>query len=240
MYLKEEALNRYVQESIDEVIEERIDLKKVAQGAAVGSMIFAHTYWGSKDPNAYKNREKQTISQSIDSTVNKPVKNAQKTANFSYSISDNCINLIKKYEKLKLTVYHIKGESSNTVGWGHKIKPTDPLYLRKAKVGSTITREIADNLLKKDIETIVIPALNKFIPLMIKNGCDPKYITQGFIDGFGSMIYNCGETSIRNSEFYRTLMKGNIQKAIAMVPKTKVFLPGHKSRRMEEYQFMKS
>ena len=240
MYLKEEALNRYVQESIDEVIEERIDLKKVAQGAAVGGLLFAHSYWGSKDPNAYKDKEKPTIAQSIDSAVNKPIQNNKKTANFSYSISDNCINLIKKYEKLKLTVYHIKGESSNTVGWGHKIKPTDPLYLRKAKVGSTITREIADNLLKKDIETIVIPALNKFIPLMIKNGCDPKYITQGFIDGFGSMIYNCGETSIRNSEFFRTLMKGNIQKAIAMVPKTKVFLKGHKPRRMEEYQLMKS
>ena len=153
-------------------------------------------------------------------------------------ISKHGKNLIKKYEKCRLTVYRIKGERRNTIGWGHQIRPED-------KIGNKITQKKADELFDKDIKW-VSEAVNRLI-----NDLDPRYkFTQGFFDGMCSMVYNCGEQGVRNSEFYKRLERSrydskikNINQkdllySIAAVKNDHIYMNGHKPRRYDEHLIM--
>ena len=73
--------------------------------------------------------------------------------------------------------------------------------------------------------------------------------SQGFVDGIGSLIYNCGEEGVRNTRFFSRLKKcrydesGNILKkdleyALAVVKETNITMSGHKPRRAAEYDIM--
>ena len=72
---------------------------------------------------------------------------------------------------------------------------------------------------------------------------------QGFINGLGDLIYNCGEGGVKSSTFYKRLCncrisKGQINKkdfdyTLAAVKSCRVSQRGHIVRRIETYNMMK-
>lgn len=160
-----------------------------------------------------------------------------------YKISKNCIELIKKWESCSLTSYHYSGnkvETRATIGWGHVIYEGD-------NTPNKITQAQADDLLVNDLNYIFVPAANKLI-----NDVNSKFkVTQGFFDGFVSLLYNCGITGIQKSAFWKRLKlcrfdcNGNINKydyeyMLAAIKTTRVSEKGHINRRSEEYKLMRS
>lgn len=160
-----------------------------------------------------------------------------------YKISGNCIELIKKWESCSLTSYRYSGnneEKHATIGWGHVIYEGD-------KTPNKITQKEADNLLVNDLNYIFVPAANKLI-----NDVNSKFkVTQGFFDGFVSLLYNCGITGIQKSAFWKRLKlcrfdcNGNINQTdyeymLAAIKTARVSEPGHVNRRSEEYKLMRN
>lgn len=160
------------------------------------------------------------------------------TSHKKIRVSSQGKEMIKKFETLQLTSYRIKGESSNTIGWGHKINSDDPIWLRRKWVGETITKEQADEIFRNDIENFVEPALNRIADELLENDINPNYVRQSVWDGLASLIFNCGEQGVKTTEFYQYFKVGKFDKAISMVDGTKVFLNGHKVRRKEEQKMM--
>lgn len=93
------------------------------------------------------------------------------------NISQAGIDMIKKYEGLFLTAYHLPGESYNTIGYGH--------YGSDVYWGQTITAEEAENLLRDDLQYYV----NKVLSLGLE-------LSQNELDALVSFSYNCGEGSL--------------------------------------------
>ena len=145
---------------------------------------------------------------------------------------------IKEFEKLSLTSYHDGGKGRKSIGYGHQIKTTDPKWLRDKYYGGSITKRQAERLFDKDITEFVEPALNRLNCEMIENGVNTDNLSQSFYDALGSLIYNCGENGVKQTEFYRLLKRGKVQKAIALVPTTKITAKGHKERRKREAEMM--
>lgn len=158
-------------------------------------------------------------------------------ASYPYAISSNGKEFIKSHESLRLNAYNDPTPSKMSIGWGHQIQPGENY--------STITKELADEIFEKDIERI-----NKSINRVLKN-IDKRFkYTQGFIDGLGSLIYNCGEEGVKSTEFYSRLQKCRYDKnndcindldlkfTLAAVKTSKVFCEGHRIRRANEYKLM--
>lgn len=160
------------------------------------------------------------------------------TSHKKIKVSSQGKKMIKKFETLQLTSYRIKGENSNTIGWGHKINSDDPIWLRRKWVGKTITKEQADEIFRNDIEKFVEPALNRMADELLENDINPNYVRQSVWDGLASLIFNCGEQGVKTTEFYQYFKVGKFDKAISLVDGTKVFLNGHKVRRKEEQKLM--
>lgn len=93
------------------------------------------------------------------------------------NISQAGIDMIKKYEGLFLTAYHLPGESYNTIGYGH--------YGSDVYWGQTITAEEAEDLLRADLQYYV----NKVLSLGLE-------LSQNELDALVSFSYNCGEGSL--------------------------------------------
>lgn len=165
-----------------------------------------------------------------------------------YTISDNCIKLIKQYEGCSLTAYYFtdnktgKRETHPTIGYGHVI------YRENGdNTPMKITQQQADELLKKDLEKTYVPAANRLLKQV-----NPNFkVTQGFFDGFVSLIYNCGISGIQKSAFWTRLKacrfdsKGNINKSdyeymLAGVRTARVSSRGHITRRKAEYSMMRN
>ena len=87
--------------------------------------------------------------------------------------SENCINLIKKYEGCKLEAYRLDGEKYYTIGYGY--------HNSDVKAGQEITEEIAERLLINEVK-----AINDYI---IKQGYE---FNQNELDAMISFSYNCG------------------------------------------------
>lgn len=160
------------------------------------------------------------------------------TSHKKIKVSSQGKKIIKKFETLQLTSYRIKGENSNTIGWGHKINSNDPIWLRRKWIGETITKEQADEIFRNDIENFVEPALNRIADELLENDINPNYVRQSVWDGLASLIFNCGEQGVKTTEFYQYFKVGKFDKAISLVDGTKVFLNGHKVRRKEEQKMM--
>ena len=155
-----------------------------------------------------------------------------------FYISQDGRDQIKDFEKLSLTVYRIQGEKLRTVGYGHQIKSTDPLWLRQKYLGHMITEKQAEEIFNKDIDEFVEPALNRLYAELESNGVDTNQFSQGFTDSLGSLIFNCGESGVRNTEFFRMLKKGKIRLAVSLIPTTHVYMKGHVKRRRTEANMM--
>lgn len=159
-------------------------------------------------------------------------------ASYPYSISDNGKQFIKNHEQLRLKAYNDPTPTKRSIGWGHQIK--------KGENYTEITEQKANEIFEKDIE-LVNASINR---LLKKTNPNFKY-TQNFIDGLGSLIFNCGEYGVSTTDFYKRLLncrpdnsEDNIKEedlnfTLVAVKTSKVFCEGHKIRRMNEYNLMR-
>lgn len=108
-----------------------------------------------------------------------------------------------------------------------------------------ISKAQADKFFNKDIKEIEASAnrLLKSLPY--------KYtFSQNFFDGLCSFVYNCGESGVQKSEFYKRLKrcrmrngvinKNDLKYSIASVKTSRISAPGHKFRRYDEHKLMLS
>ncbi len=150
-----------------------------------------------------------------------------------YVISNDGIEFIKKYEKCALTAY--RDANGYSIGYGH--------HGSDVYNGMTITKAQADEYFRKDI--------NKFkdcVKRLIEALPYEYEFSQGFIDGLYSLVYNCGETGVKNSTFYQRLLKCRVSNGvmnesdfnytIAGVKVSKISAPGHVKRRHAEHLMM--
>jgi len=155
-----------------------------------------------------------------------------------YKLSKKGKDFIKKHEICVLHAYNDPDPKRRSVGWGHQIQPGEKLeHITKAK---------ADELFEKDIEW-VNAAINRLI-----NKQDNRFAySQGFIDGLGSLIYNCGERGVTLTEFWSRWKKCRYDEnspeyinendwkyTLAAVKTSRISAPGHVERRYNEYMLM--
>lgn len=169
-------------------------------------------------------------------------KNPEQTINVEqkkpYRISEAGKNFIKSKETCVLKAYNDPDPKRRSVGWGHQIQPGENL--------ETISQKKADELFDKDIEW-VNAAINRLIS---ENNHRFRY-SQGFIDGLGDLIYNCGERGVRLTEFYERWQRCRYDKnskskinqndfnyTIAAVKTARVSVKGHIERRFQTHQMM--
>jgi len=155
-----------------------------------------------------------------------------------YSLSKTGKDFIKSHEKCVLHVYNDPDPQRRSIGWGHQLRPGENY--------ETITKQKADELFEIDIEW-VNTAINRLIS---KN--DNRFVyTQGFIDGLGSLIYNCGERGVTKTIFYKRWQNCRYDKnapgfinlsdwlyTIEGVKTSRISAPGHKIRRYNEHLLM--
>lgn len=150
-----------------------------------------------------------------------------------YTISEQGLQTIKAFEACRLKAYPDAGGWS--IGYGHHGRDVHP--------GMTITQEQADRLLEKDIlrREASIRRLLDGLPYTY-------HFPQGVIDALFSLVYNCGERRVRESEFYRRLRECDPRDfytsehgflyAAEAIPTTAVSTPGLKRRREAEYTML--
>lgn len=158
------------------------------------------------------------------------------------TISDNGKKFIKQYESCSLTAYKLKGESRYTIGYGHVIYDDN--------IPHKISKKYADELFNKDIEKYNSIARDMLGEL------DHRFTySQGFIDGFVSLIYNCGPTGVKKTRFWSRMKacrydkenhcinKKDLVYAIEAVKSANIsrcYANGHKNRRKAEHSKMAS
>ena len=151
-----------------------------------------------------------------------------------YSISEIGLAHIKSYESCKLTSYRDM-DGYYIIGWGHHSKSVRP--------GERITQARADQLFREDIRRIEVSA-NR----LLRNLPYEYEFSQGFFDGFCSMVYNCGEGGIQKSLFYSKLKRCRVTDGVmniedfnytlSLVKNTKAPTSHHRKRRLAEYEMM--
>lgn len=194
-----------------------------------------YTMWLGEKYNLVEHKIEYTnvISYVPANSISKSVKTHSGTKR---SVSDKGIMFIMQNEGLlRQAVWDVNGIS---VGWGHKINSSDPKWLRDFKIGQWISASSANELLANDIENFLNPSLRYALRDLESSGVDTKKLSQGFVDGMADMIYNCGLNGMMSTDFYYTLKKGHIDKAISLVPSTRVYCDGHKTRREKTYRMM--
>lgn len=134
-------------------------------------------------------------------------------------ISQKGINLIKKFEGLKLHSYRLQGEEHYTIGYGH----TGP----SVKQGQTITEEEAEKLLVSDLEDYTT---------FVVNHCEYLNINQNELDALVSFTYNAGKGNLKKLTANGTRSKEEIAAHITAYTKSKseVNRNGLQKRRNEE------
>ena len=155
-----------------------------------------------------------------------------------YKLSRKGKDFIKSQEKCVLHAYNDPDPKRRSVGWGHQIQPGEKL--------EHITKAIADELFEKDVEWV-----NDAINRLIANNDSRFVYTQGFIDGLGSLIYNCGERGVTLTEFWKRwqscrydkdqpnyINKNDFNYTIAAVKTSRISAPGHVERRYDEHKLM--
>ena len=155
-------------------------------------------------------------------------KKSQKVVSTKYRISTK-----EREEDCKLTAYW--DTNGYSIGYGHHGKDVSN--------GQVITIEQAEELFKKDI-VWVNTAINSLLSPF------PYNFSQDFIDGLGSLIYNCGEGGVRKTEFYARLNRcrfhdnginqSDYDYTLSAVKKANITCQTHVKRRQREYNLMKN
>lgn len=112
------------------------------------------------------------------------------------TLSQRGLDLIKKFEGLRLTAYKCVA-GVDTIGYGH----TGP----DVKPGLRITEEEAENLLWKDTESAQ-QAVNSFVNVKVN---------QNEYDALVSFVFNVGPTAFVNSTLLRLLNSNSDRKIVA-------------------------
>ena len=148
---------------------------------------------------------------------------------FGYSVSNKGKEFIKENEKCVLTAYW--DSNGYSIGYGH--------HGSDVRKGMKISKTQANKYFNNDIATV-----NAAINRLIDNLPIKHKFSQGFIDGLGDLIYNCGEGGVKTSEFYKRLMrcrknnKNDLLFCVAAVKTLRVSCPGHKTRRYNTHKLM--
>ena len=155
-----------------------------------------------------------------------------------YKLSKEGKDFIKKYETCVLKAYNDPDPKRRSIGWGHQIQPGEKL--------ENITQAKADELFENDIEWV-----NDAINRLIRKNDKRFTYSQGFIDGLGSLIYNCGEHGVTLTEFWSRWQKCRYNKdsancinesdfkyTVAAVKTSRISAPGHIERRLNEHKLM--
>ena len=136
----------------------------------------------------------------------------ERVINLNFRVSSNGIEHIKQYEKCYLKPYYAtkaeKARGIKTIGWGHKIIPSDPEWLKRAP---SITQEQADQLFSQDIH-LYEKELAEAFKVLPKHLQDVALYPQGFIDACVSIIYNSGRKNLKESPFFKTLANCRLDK----------------------------
>jgi len=158
-----------------------------------------------------------------------------------YKVSKKGQEFIKAHEGLRLKAYRINKERLLTIGYGHQI-----LKGEANEIGKTITIEKAEALFQSDMKRF-----NESVNRLV-GGLDKRFkCTQGFIDALGSLCYNCGESGVENSEFYKRLkrcrfdedgeiIKEDLEWSLKGIKTSNVVIKQLKKRRLDEYELASS
>lgn len=139
-------------------------------------------------------------------------------------ISENGLNLIKKFEGCKLNAYKaVSTEKYYTIGWGH--------YGADVKKGQIITQTQADAMLKNDI-TEYENAVNV--------NCSYLNLNQNQFDALVSFTYNCGVGNLKSLIAYGSRNANQIAESILAYNKSssKVLTGLTKRRQAEKDLFL--
>lgn len=112
-------------------------------------------------------------------------------------ISDNGLNLIKKFEGFRTAKYQDQG-GNWTIGYGHEIE-SDENY------DDGITQESATELLRQDVARVE-NAINDLVAVAL---------TQGQFDALVSLVYNWGIGNFKRSHGLELLNEGLYDRALA-------------------------
>lgn len=136
----------------------------------------------------------------------------------SQAVTPNAINVIKKYEGLRLKAYKCP-RGKWTIGYGHT---------KGVKPGQVITEKHATKLLMQDIAIF-----EKGVKRILKR----KY-TAGQLDSFVSLCYNMGIYGCQKTKMIKLFNRGKIKQAGKYFTKYsyagRKFLRGLKKRRLDE------
>lgn len=184
-------------------------------------------------------QEKKQVSKIHKKTSNK-AKSVLRIEECRYRVSENGKNLIKGFEGLSLKSY--RDADGFSIGYGH--------HTSDIKENQYITKKEAETLFEKDIEMVTI-SLNRLLNNVNRKNNIEYEFSQDFIDGFASLIYNCGEASIQATIFYDTLLnkcrwqhsdknvlRDDILYTLSLVKKTRIPTQAHVNRRQQEYNLM--
>jgi lysozyme len=147
------------------------------------------------------------------------------------SISENGIQHIKKYEKLKLKAYNLH-DGKVTVGFGH----AEPIGKSAFRVGQVISEDLANSLLEKDINK-ASDGVKRIFSEWKQKGINIR-MTQKQFDTMVSLAFNMGISSFRTSDFIQTFKHKDFEKAAELI-KTTGLRDGYSGlidRRNSEYQ----
>ena len=112
----------------------------------------------------------------------------------AYTISKFGKKQIMQRESCSLTVY--KDNTGYSIGYGHRLKNGENY--------KKISKAKAEQLFMEDIKSVEA-SVNR----LLKN---VKFKpSQNFIDGLADLVYNCGETGVKKSEFYKRLLKCRVK-----------------------------
>jgi lysozyme len=148
---------------------------------------------------------------------------------YEWKFSQNGWNHIKEEEGLRLKAYKI-GDGMITVGYGH----AEPIKKSKFRVGETITKEKAEELLKEDLKKAA-DGVRRMFKDWEEEGIDRK-ITQNMFDALVSIAYNAGVGGLRRSDVVDKLKNGEYEQAGDSILnfRTSKKFPGLAKRRLKE------
>lgn len=148
---------------------------------------------------------------------------------YEWRLSSAGLEHIKNEEKCVLKAYKI-GDGKVTVGYGH----AEDIESSKIKVGSIISKNLAEKYLKKDLK-IAADGVRRMFKDWSKEGKDVS-ITQNMFDALVSMAYNAGVGGLRRSEVVKYLKNNDYESAGDSIKKFRVSkkFPGLASRREKE------
>lgn len=106
-----------------------------------------------------------------------------------YSVSLNGQNFIKEHEGCELTPYVYK--SHRYIGYGHQI--------RQGEHYTKITKQQADKIFAEDLKKLNASVNELLAPINHR-------FSQGFVDGFASMVYRYGKYGVQKTTFYKRLL----------------------------------